>query len=152
MKWKDRQSEWSDSGLLDDETELALRSGLRAQPVPAASPGFDARVLSAVHGRSPFWELFYSALRPALATAAVSTVVTTLILSSHVGTANPALAASPPADKHPATATGTRTAKTLAPEHARVKKALSDGEFLSMNAWRPAPPPERASESRHAGG
>ena len=141
MKWMDRHSDPSDDGMMDDNTEIALREGLRAQPVPPVSANFDARVLSAVSGRSPLWDLFLSALRPALATAAISTVVTTLILSSNFKTVNPALAASPPAAKG---------AATLGPAH--VKKALAAGEYLSMNKWRPAPAPNLTPHSRHTGG
>ncbi|HEY3415217.1 MAG TPA: hypothetical protein VGM51_19450 [Armatimonadota bacterium] len=138
MKWMDRRSDPSDDGVMDDNTEMAFREGLRAQPVPPVSADFDARVLSAVSGRSPLWELLLSALRPALATAAVSTVVTTLILSSNVKTANPALAASPPA-----------SAQTLRRDSTPVETALTADAYLSMGKWRPAEPTHRP---HHAGG
>ena len=60
---------------LTPDGEIALREGLRALPVPALSPDFDARVLAALcAGPSP-WQMFLQSLRPALGGLACSLVV-----------------------------------------------------------------------------
>jgi len=64
----------------EEWADAALRRELRGMDVPEPSPDFDQRVLSAVRGRSPLREVFLSYLRPALATASVSTVVTLLLV------------------------------------------------------------------------
>lgn len=119
MEWKDRPAESPDSGYLDEAMEFALREGLRAQPVPAVSADFDARVLRAVHGRSPFWEPLLTAFRPALATAAVATVVTTLLISPKWSSPDPAIAAS-------ISETDRSKALAASAEH----KAIHDGAYI----------------------
>jgi len=70
----------------DPAADEALREALFAIEMPAPSPGFDAaafdaRVLEAVRGRSVWREAFLCYLRPALATASASAVVTLLLVN-----------------------------------------------------------------------
>lgn len=87
--------EWSDA---------ALRRALSAMEVPEPSPDFDARVLSAVRGRSPLREMFLSYLRPALATASASAVVTLLLVHWSTRPVHTVEAADIPASTHAAPA------------------------------------------------
>jgi hypothetical protein len=84
----------------DEWTDMALRQGLRDLDIPEPSPGFDARVLAAVRGRSPLREMFYSYLRPALATAAASAVVTLLLVQWSTRPVHTVAAAEPPPATH----------------------------------------------------
>lgn len=127
MKWTDRRNDADDAEGLDDATEMALRDGLRAQPAPAVSPEFDARVLRAVHGRSPFWDVIVSSLRPAIATAAASTAITTLVLTMP-NRPNPALAAAPPPSH-----------VTTDSRNTRMREALAAGAYVGFEPLRDAP-------------
>jgi hypothetical protein len=143
MKWTSRGSEREEPDNLDDATEMALRDGLRKQPAPTISPDFDAHVLRAVHGRSPFWDLFLASLRPALATAAVSTIITTLLVSSHSLAPDPAVAASS-APRHNHIAQD-------APSRAR---AMPDGSYIAAQSLRAAAAVAavKTHRPRHPGG
>ncbi len=60
--------------------DMALRQGLRELPVPETSPEFDAWVMSAVLRPLPWWRNLIPALRPLVAGAACSTVLTFLLV------------------------------------------------------------------------
>lgn len=123
MKWTARRDEPDEPVELDGATKMALRDGLRAQPTPATSADFDARVLAAVHGRSPVWGLVFSSLRPALATAAVSTMVTTFVLMAPNRT-NPAITPAHHVVRHPI-----RDGITL-------RRAIASGAYIGVEALR----------------
>lgn len=140
MEWKDRPAENTDSGYLNEAMEFALREGLRAQPVPEVSADFDARVLRAVHGRSPFWEPLLSAFRPALATAAVATVITTLLISPKWSSPDPAIAASIPDTQRHEAMTASAEQDALRYGAYIVARPLRDAATYASKAHRPSGP------------
>lgn len=64
------------------EADAALRQALQALETPEPSAGFNARVLAAAQGRSPWRDAVLAYLRPALATAAASAVATLLLIQA----------------------------------------------------------------------
>ncbi len=64
----------------DDRADRALYVGLRDLPTPSPSSDFDARILSALAPRPPFWQTVWRvAVRPALP-AALCTLIGMLLL------------------------------------------------------------------------
>ena len=71
-----------------DPADAVLRAGLRALPVPQASPDFDTRVLAALRAAAPsrppwwqtLWQTCHRGLRPVLGSAAFSLVGMLLLL------------------------------------------------------------------------
>ncbi len=67
--------------LPEDELDMLLRQGLHAQPLSAASPDFDARVLAALRVcPSPWWQRGWQSAKPLLAGASFSLIVTLIAL------------------------------------------------------------------------
>ncbi|MBM3496976.1 MAG: hypothetical protein FJX72_22035 [Armatimonadetes bacterium] len=69
---------------LEDEVVVALRGGLRALPVPAPSPDFDARILKAVERPDSTVIRFLAAVR-AVALSGISTALLCLVALRFVG-------------------------------------------------------------------
>jgi len=140
MEWKNRPADYLEPDNLDEAAEFALREGLRAQPMPTVSAGFDERVMRAVRGRSPFWEPLMSAFRPALATAAVATVVTTLLISPKWASPDPAIAASaPPTSRREALAASVERRAVREGAYI-VAQPLRDAASIAAKPHKPGAP------------
>lgn len=140
---------------LDARLHGALREGLAALPVPAASPNFDRRVLDALEQPSvPWWRAGWAAARPVLAAGACSLVCGLVLLrfAASVPTSDDA----PVRPAAMAAASGPAVdADTLVEAAARRRAALRDvlSASIPRAAERPIAPqtaPGRRSQSRVA--
>jgi hypothetical protein len=128
--------------------DRALRDGLRALPVPEASPDFDARVLLALRAPQPWWRRLWQPARPLLLGASCSLAVTLVLL--HWTLSAPTAAPRPPI-------LGESERPVAAPARAPSLDAVLDRPDLRagslaavLSAPLPAPPDRRPDPPRHA--
>ncbi len=144
-----------------DPADAVLRAGLRALPVPQASPDFDTRVLAALRAAAPsrppwwqtLWQTCHRGLRPVLGSAAFS-LVGMLLLLRGTGDA-PGDAARPAASSHIQASAVTRAGaeRRIALDEVLDRPNLSALSLLAQQRTvvaNPIPPP--AGRAPQAGG
>lgn len=121
---------------LDENLEMRLREGLRAQPVPPVSADLDERVLNALARPEPWWQMAWASFRTAVPAAAGSLVLTLLLAHWAV---NPSIEAREPA-------TGVVEAAPVDLDAILAHPDLSRATMLSYRRAERAPKPAAAPD------